>query len=110
MTATGICKRNGMWDTHTYYDTVSHSHLTYLCDDGRYVDIRLVECKDGRWFLIDDEGSVSDTGILDLYKDTFIEPRFFSSAEEATDYAIKAASKITGKSIIDLANHLKDEE
>lgn len=104
-----IKKVKGMWDTHSFYSTVSHFHLSDFPRDGEYADICVVECSDGRWILVDDQGTSSDPKILDKYSEAFIEPAFFSSASEAEKYAINAIHKITGTPVGVLQERFADD-
>ncbi len=109
-TGNEISKRNGMWDTHAFYDTISHFHLSNFPDNGEYADICVVECRDGRWFLVDDQGTSKDTAILDKYLDEFVEPMFFNSAEAAQEYAINAIHIISETPLPVLIEQFSDED
>lgn len=105
-----ISKVNGMWDTHTYYKTISHCHLSCFDGDKDYADICAVECQDGRWFLVDDQGTATTNEILDKRSEEFVEPKFFDSYAELMDFAIIEISKITGLSISEAREYVVDDE
>lgn len=75
-----INKVNGVWDTHTLYKTINHTHVSYLYDDSILIDLMLVECGDGRWFIVDDTGELNDPSIHDKYSEVFSEPKFFMAS------------------------------
>lgn len=98
-------KVNGMWDTHTHYRTINHTHMSYINTDSLLIDLCLVECQDGRWFIVDDTSEIEDDNIFDKCSDEFIEPKFFDNEEKATEYAIDTIHKKTGVSRTELNKH-----
>lgn len=105
-----IRKINGQWDTHNYYQTINHFHLSCLPDDGDFADIMAVECKDGRWFLEEQSGESGDEKLFDSYSDEFKEPHFFDTSEAAKEYAIKVINRVTGVSIEELIELYRHED
>jgi len=103
-------KINGMWDTHILYKTVYHCHWSCFHGEKEYADICAVECADGRWFLVDDQGTATTSEILDKTADVFIEPRFFGTYEDAMAFAIPEMSKITGVSVDEIRGLLVEDE
>jgi len=76
-------------DTHHLYNTVSHGHFDVLLDDGSLVELMVVECADGRWYL---EGAPCEWQsapevCLNLTVTGFREPQFLASEDEATQLA-----------------------
>lgn len=110
MSVSNIQKKNGMWDTHTYYKTVNHCHWSCFHGEKDDADICAVECEDGRWFLVDDQGTTTTNGILDKTADIFIEPRFFESYEEALIFAIPEITKITGVATSEVRRLLTEDD
>ena len=109
-TGVEIAKRDGMWDTHAFYDTISHFHLSHFPKDGEYADICVVECRDGRWFLVDDQGTSKDNNILDKCSEEFVRPKFFDSAEAAQKYAVSAINIISGTPLAILNELFSDND
>lgn len=80
---------DGSVDTHSLFKTISHAHFDLPMDDGRVIELKLVECCDGRWFL---EGAPCEwqdaTEVcLNLSAETFRAPLFVTSKNEATQMA-----------------------
>ncbi len=83
--------------------------MSYLYKDSNLVDLMLVECGDGRWFIVDDTGELNDPAIHDKYSEVFREPKFFKDENLATEYAIKIISNVSGESISKIIEHFKDK-
>lgn len=82
-------KVNEKWDSHTFYQTVSHHHLTLLTDGGDLIDLMLVECADSRWFIEKVSVKFESEHVFDAYAPQFIEPKFFANSDEAEKFACK---------------------
>lgn len=83
---------HGGVNTHLLYNTVSHGHFDVLLADHSLVELMIVECADGRWYL---EGApcewlVAPEVCLNLTVEEFREPLFLESENEA----VKLASKL----------------
>ena len=107
----GAQKVNGMWDTHSFFQTINHYHLSCLPEgDGDFADIMVVECKDGRWFLVEESGESGDDKLFDAYSEEFKEPQFFGSSQEAQEYAIGVISKVAKVSVEELVALYNEDE
>lgn len=76
-------KKNLKWDAHTLYKTVSHKHMSMLVNDSDLIDLMLIECDDGRWFITEESSIINSDDFFDAYSDTFVEPKFYVSFDDA---------------------------
>jgi hypothetical protein len=90
-----VKKINEKWDAHTFYQTVSHLHLTLLSDENDLIDLMLVKCSDGQWFIEQVSIPFESEKLFDAYSDEFVEPKFYSSSDEAEKIACKLIAENT---------------
>lgn len=88
-------KVNDKWDTHTFYKTVSHLHLSMLDNSNELIDLILVECGDGRWFVEQVSTPFESDQLFDAYSSEFIEPKFYESLGVAEEIACKIITENT---------------
>lgn len=96
------CKIEERYNSHEYFDTINHHHISDYGDTN--CDIMIVECRDGRWFIEDHCGGASTNGTKDVFNpfETGSYPTFFSSLKRANIRAAEIVSSITGCEVEDL--------
>ena len=99
---------NGKWDTHSFYKTVSHLHLSLLLDNNDFIDFLLVECADGRWFIIEESNTFESVQLFDAYSSEFIEPKFYSSFDDAEKFACKLIAENTNLEFDEIYPYFED--
>lgn len=92
----------GRYDSHRFFDTVSHSHISDYCGN-KNCELTIVECRDGRWFIEDSWGADAK-GAKDIYnpfeKGSY--PTLFPTFDAANLRAVEVISSITGTPVEDL--------
>ena len=86
-------------NTHERYKTVGHTHVDYFFPDRQWLELLVIECEDGRWYV---EGGWTGKGweeidficLPDLVP--FREPVFVSSRKEAVALVAKAFNQVYG--------------
>ena len=87
-------------DTHQLFNTISHEHLDDLVSwaTGEYPDsgLILVECEEGRWFIEQEFGHAFDSfsGISKPKSNSYIEPNFYLTREEALLIALELIKQV----------------
>lgn len=103
-------KVNGRWDLHGFFDTINHTHLSYLDVRVGLIDLMLVERKNGLWFIIDEEGHFSENPrIFQARAEHYTEPAFFASYDDVSEEAIAMIAQLTGKPVSFMRAHFSDE-
>lgn len=97
------------FNSHAYFSTVNHHHVSdYSCETS--CEVNIVECSDGRWYIEDYWGDVSNRiRVDDLFNphEKTSYPTFFDSCESANKRAAEIVASITGCDPEDLM--LKDD-
>jgi hypothetical protein len=101
-------KINGKWDTHTFYQTVSHLHLSLLVNNSDLIDFMLVECADGRWFIVEESNTFECEQLFDAYSREFVEPKMYSSSDEAEKFACQLIAENTCLEFDEIYPYFKD--
>ncbi len=69
-------------NVHKVYDTINHYHLDWLTPAGDYPKsaLMVVECKDGRWMIVQEFGEEYGCfeGVLKNDSDLHTKPSFLS--------------------------------
>lgn len=102
-------KVNGLWDMHSFYETVNHTHLSYPDDQIGFIDLMLVERKNGQWFIIDQEGQFSENHrVFQECTENYIEPAFFASYEDVREEAVALIANAIGKPVSFMREHFSN--
>jgi hypothetical protein len=101
-------KVNGKWSTHSFYGTVSHLHLSFLLNGSDLIDLMLVECGDGRWFIEQVSITFESEQLFDAYSNEFVEPKFYSNSDEAEKFACKLIAENTSFEFEEIYPYFED--
>ncbi|HHV5222674.1 TPA: hypothetical protein ACUI9T_005442 [Klebsiella pneumoniae] len=73
-------------NVHKVYDTINHYHLDWLTPAGDYPKsaLMVVECKDGRWMIVQEFGEEYGCfeGVLKNDSDLHTKPSFYPDYEK----------------------------
>lgn len=89
-------KLNGRWNSHKFFNTINHWHISDYESDTT-CDLMLVECMDGRFYIVDNWGGDAD-GHHEVFNpyDKNSYPTFFESFEQGNRTAAAVVASITG--------------
>lgn len=86
-------RKRDRWDTHTFYRTISHLHFTVFDSNNDMIDLMLVECESGKWFIEDSIGDLQDERVFQPLSGEFKEPNFYDDSEAVEKAACAVAAE-----------------
>ncbi|PAW00410.1 hypothetical protein [Vibrio coralliilyticus] len=97
------------WDTHSFYRTTHHLHLTVCEAGGNMIDLLLVECENGKWFIEDSIGDLLDERVFQPSSKDFIEPKFYDDLNIAEKTACEVAAEHLKLNFHDIYPYFEEE-
>ena len=73
------------------------------------LDLLLVECENGKWFIEDSIGSLQDERVFQPFSKIFIEPKFYDDSDIAEKVACEVAAEHLELSFNDIYPYFDEE-